>query len=118
MNITQLKKVIDRTVPYKRYGKVLRVVGLMIESIGPVANIGEVCYIYTKNNEKPILAEVVGFSENKLILMPYSEVTEIGPGCLVEATGHPLTVKVGKPLIGQVIKDRKSTRLNSSHVAI
>src|SRR5690625_714536 len=103
MNITQLKKVIDRTVPYKRYGKVLRVVGLMIESIGPVANIGEVCYIYTKNNEKPILAEVVGFSENKLILMPYSEVTEIGPGCLVEATGHPLTVKVGKPLIGQVI---------------
>lgn len=103
MNITELTKVVDRTVAYKRYGKVLRVVGLMIESIGPVANIGEVCYIYTKNSKEPILAEVVGFSENKLILMPYSEVTEIGPGCLVEATGHPLMVKVGKHLIGQVI---------------
>lgn len=103
MNIAVYEKVIKRMVPYKRYGKVLRVVGLMIESIGPIANIGEVCYIYTENNEHPILAEVVGFSEDKLILMPYTEVNEIGPGCLVEATGSPLTVKVGKSLIGKVV---------------
>ncbi|HLS20414.1 MAG TPA: flagellar protein export ATPase FliI [Bacillota bacterium] len=103
MNVVDYEKVIDRIVPYKRYGKVLRVVGLMIESIGPVANIGEVCFIYTKNSKQPILAEVVGFNENKLILMPYTEVTEIGPGCLVEATGNPLTIKVGKNLIGNVV---------------
>src|SRR5690625_2863139 len=103
MNITHLKDAIDRIVPYKQYGKVLRVVGLMIESIGPDANIGEVCYIYTNKQDKPILAEVVGFSERKLILMPYSEVAEIGPGCLVEASGKPLTVQVGKSLIGKVV---------------
>src|SRR5690625_2054030 len=105
MNITEYEKVISRIVPYKRYGKVLRVVGLMIESIGPIANIGEVCYIYTENNEHPILAEVVGFSEDKLILMPYTEVNEIGPGCLVEATGSPLTVKVGKRLISKIVNE-------------
>src|SRR5690606_5888399 len=86
------------------YGKVLRVIGLMIESEGPHANIGDVCYIHSFRNEKnPILAEVVGFNNEKIILMPYSEVNEIGPGCLVESTGKPLNVKVGRSLIGSVI---------------
>lgn len=52
---------------------------------------------------KPILSEVVGFNEEKIVLMPYSEVTEIGPGCWVEATGGPLTVKIGRALIGNVV---------------
>lgn len=104
MRITQYLSVIQNVDTYKRYGKVLRVVGLMIESQGPAANIGEVCYIYTSANHKdPILSEVVGFSNEKIILMPYAEVTEIGPGCLVEATGKPLTIKVGRGLIGKVI---------------
>src|SRR5690625_6442176 len=103
---------IEQADTYKRYGRVLQVVGLMIESQGPAANIGEVCYIYaSSSDQQPILSEVVGFNHEKIILMPYSEVTEIGPGCLVEATGKPLTIKVGQG-------DRKSTRLNSSHVAI
>src|SRR5699024_7079687 len=69
-----------------------------------VANIGEVCLIHpeTKNNE-PILAEVVGFNHEKVMLMPYTEVTEVGPGCLVEATGNPLMIKVGRSLIGSTI---------------
>src|SRR5690625_4808908 len=76
----------------------------MIESQGPAANIGEVCYIYASNdNEQPILSEVVGFNHEKIILMPYSEVTEIGPGCLVEATGRALSIQVGKGLIGSVV---------------
>src|SRR5690625_4716350 len=104
MKITEYISVIKQVDTYKRYGKVLRVVGLMIESQGPAANIGEVCYIYASaNDQKPILSEVVGFSNEKIILMPYSEVTEIGPGCLVEATGKPLTIKVGRGLIGKVI---------------
>src|SRR5699024_9553074 len=39
----------------------------------------------------------------RIILMPYAEVTEIGPGCLVEATGKPLTIKVGRSLVGKVL---------------
>ncbi|MFD1067573.1 flagellar protein export ATPase FliI [Oceanobacillus locisalsi] len=104
MNKEALISVIEKTVPYKRYGKVMRVVGLMIESEGPAANIGEVCYIHTSaGSSEPILAEVVGFQNEKIILMPYREVNEVGSGCLVEATGHPLKVKVGRSLIGHVL---------------
>src|SRR5690625_2538346 len=107
---------IEQADTYKRYGRVLQVVGLMIESQGPAANIGEVCYIYASTNgEQPILSEVVGFNNEKIILMPYSEVTEIGPGCLVEATGKPLTIKVGQGLIGNVI-DSLGMKLDQSQL--
>ncbi|WP_087972908.1 flagellar protein export ATPase FliI [Oceanobacillus rekensis] len=104
MNITDYLSVIESADTYIRYGKVLRVVGLMIESEGPAANIGEVCYIHAaSSNRPPIISEVVGFNNEKIILMPYAEVTEIGPGCLVESTGKPLTIKIGRSLIGSVV---------------
>ena len=104
MDIDVYLSTIENTNPHKHYGKVLRLVGLMIESKGPVAKVGEVCYIHSENkNKPPILSEVVGFNNEKIILMPYAEVNEIGPGCLVEATGKPLMVRVGRSLIGKVI---------------
>src|SRR5690625_1068090 len=104
MNMDGLMSVIEQADTYRRYGKVSRVVGLMIESLGPAASIGEVCYIYPESTlQKPILAEVVGFNQEKIILMPYTEVSEISPGCLVESTKNPLTVHVGRGLIGNVV---------------
>ena len=112
MEIEQLTEVIEQTDSYKHFGKVVRVVGIMIESLGPAANIGEVCLIYTDtHDDTPILSEVVGFNEQKIILMPYTEVNEIGPGCLVEATGKPLTIKLGRSLIGHVV-DALGNELN------
>jgi flagellum-specific ATP synthase len=104
MNRTEYIQTIEKVDPYKRFGKVSQVVGIMIESIGPEANVGEVCYIHSSaKGKEPILAEVVGFNQKNIILMPYSEVAEIGPGCLVESTGKPLTIKVGRGLIGEVV---------------
>ncbi|GAB3793959.1 flagellar protein export ATPase FliI [Virgibacillus kimchii] len=104
MKLERYYKAIEKTDTYKRYGKVLRVIGLMIESQGPDANIGEVCLIHSSSRlHEPILSEVVGFNHEKIILMPYSEVTEIGPGCLVEATGKALHIKLGRGLIGKVV---------------
>lgn len=104
MDASTLINVIEQTDTYKRYGKVVQIVGLMIESHGPAANIGEVCIIHPESSiEQPILSEVVGFNNEKIILMPYSEVTEVGPGCLVESTRKPLTVKVGRSLIGHTV---------------
>lgn len=104
LNVKKLLTEIEQINTYKHFGKVQRVVGIMIESAGPEANVGEVCYIHSKSNRKePTLAEVVGFNNEKIILMPYSEVTEIGPGCLVEATGRALSIQVGKGLIGSVV---------------
>lgn len=104
MNVLDYFAAIEQADTYKRYGKVLRVVGLMVESQGPIAKIGEVCYIHASDkNKPPILSEVVGFNNEKIILMPYAEVTELGPGCLVESTGKPLSVKIGQGLIGKVV---------------
>ncbi|TFJ94665.1 flagellar protein export ATPase FliI [Lentibacillus salicampi] len=103
MNVAKYREAIHQADTFKRYGKVLRVVGLMIESLGPEANIGEVCWIHSSKNKNPVIAEVVGFSNEKIILMPYAEVAEIGSGCLVESTGKPLTVKIGRGLIGKVV---------------
>lgn len=104
MKIDMYERAIEKADTYKRYGKVLRVVGLMIESLGPAAKIGEVCLIHPATNKRPtILAEVVGFNNDNVILMPYTEVSEIGSGCLVEATGKPLMIKVGHGLIGKTV---------------
>src|SRR5690625_3299382 len=99
MDTSELIQAIETADTYKRYGKVLRIIGLTIESLGPLANIGEVCLIHPESQQQAsILAEVVGFNNEKVMLMPYTEVTEIGPGCLVEATGRPLMIKVGRSL--------------------
>ncbi|GAA0461248.1 flagellar protein export ATPase FliI [Alkalibacillus silvisoli] len=88
----------------KRYGRVNRSVGLLIESKGPETNIGEVCYIYTDRQKKTFVkAEVVGFQDQHVLLMPYEQTNMIGPDSLVESTNHSLTVKVGKDLIGRVL---------------
>ncbi|MDY0405886.1 flagellar protein export ATPase FliI [Virgibacillus sp. 179-BFC.A HS] len=114
MDVEKIQQVIERMDSYKHYGKVMQVVGLMIESIGPQATIGDVCLIHPANKRKsPVMAEVVGFNKKMIMLMPYSEVTEIGPGCLVESTGKPLTVKVGQPLLGSVV-DSLGRKLDQS----
>lgn len=105
MNASDLLTFIPKIETYKRFGKVNRVVGLMIESIGPESSIGEVCFIHVggKKKGRKIMAEVVGFKEENVILMPYTEIQEISPGSLVEATGSSLEIKVGNSLIGKVI---------------
>lgn len=102
MNFDKYITGINQFDPYTRYGKIKRVIGLMIESVGPAVSIGNVCYIHP-SKERKILAEVVGFDDEKVLLMPYAPINEISPGSLVEATNQPLKIKVGKGLIGKVV---------------
>ncbi|MGE7200753.1 flagellar protein export ATPase FliI [Bacillus haynesii] len=102
--LKQLLECIETADSFKRYGKVKQAVGLMIESKGPECSIGDVCKIYTKGDgPKAIKAEVVGFKDQNILLMPYLEAANIAPGSIVEATGESLRVKVGSGLIGQVV---------------
>ncbi|MGQ9334055.1 MULTISPECIES: flagellar protein export ATPase FliI [Bacillus] len=112
--LEQLLECIETADSYKRYGKVKQAVGLMIESKGPECSIGDVCKIYTKGDgPKAIKAEVVGFKDQNILLMPYLEAANIAPGSIVEATGESLRVKVGSGLIGQVV-DAFGNPLNGS----
>lgn len=84
-------------------GKVSRVIGLTIESRGPAVRLGETCYIYPIKSDIPILAEVVGFKEDIVLLMPLGEMEGVGPGSTVIASGNNLEVGVGEDLLGRVL---------------
>jgi flagellum-specific ATP synthase len=89
---------------YNCYGKVVKVVGLTVESVGPEAKLGDLCRVIVDQKEGlSVMAEVVGFQENRLLLMPYESMDGIGVGCIVENTGHPLTVSVGIELLGHTL---------------
>nr|WP_239588152.1 flagellar protein export ATPase FliI [Gracilibacillus alcaliphilus] len=104
---------VEQVDTYKRYGKVDRVIGLLIEAKGPEARIGELCYIHTMQAGRKIRAEVIGFYEEKVLLMPYTSVQNIASGCLVEATKQSLQIKVGRSLIGCVL-DSTGEMLNGT----
>ncbi|HTI70338.1 MAG TPA: FliI/YscN family ATPase [Candidatus Limnocylindria bacterium] len=83
-------------------GRVVQLVGLVIESEGPVAAVGEICRIQSTRQEAT-LAEVVGFRNGRVLLMPLGEVHGIQPGSSVTALGRPLQVGVGDGLLGRVL---------------
>jgi len=89
---------------YRHLGKVVKIVGLTIESVGPNAKLNDLCRIIVDQNRNiSIMAEVVGFRDKRLLLMPYESVEGLGVGCIVENTGHPLSVYVGDEMLGHTL---------------
>ena len=93
---------IKPTEPVRVYGRITEVIGILIESTGPSASVGDVCNI-EKNGKLICRAEVVGFRKERTLLMPLGPVEGIHPGLLVAATGRPLSVQVGDGLLGRVL---------------
>lgn len=87
----------------KHLGKVVKVVGLTIESIGPDAKLNDMCYIIPKNGGDAIKAEVVGFRDDRVLLMPYDNVEGVGLGSRVENSGAPLKVYASEELLGKTL---------------
>ena len=88
---------------FDKLGKVSKIVGLTIESIGPDAKLNDLCVIHSADNESHLYAEVVGFKDSRVLLMPFDNVDGIGPGCIVENTEKPLAVKVGDAILGHTL---------------
>jgi len=89
--------------PVQRMGRVAQVTGLVVESDGPHASLGEVCQIYTGPGEAPVHAEVVGFRGHRILLMPLGEMQNIRSGSAVVASSRTVTVPVGHAMLGRVI---------------
>ncbi|MCR5357723.1 MAG: flagellar protein export ATPase FliI [Lachnospiraceae bacterium] len=103
MNIDKYHKLKEKTF-YKRLGKVVNVVGLTIESLGPDASLNDLCRIsIDEEGDNYVLAEVVGFRNNRTLLMPCDSTEGIGFGCIVENLGYPLSVSVGDEMLGQCL---------------
>jgi flagellum-specific ATP synthase len=105
-----------KTVPYDLYsarvegagtikqsGKVVQIIGTVIESVGPAVSVGDLCQIENPETGEKIRAEVVGFRDNRTLLMPLGSVTGITPGSIVISTGEQLRIPVGGELVGRVL---------------
>ncbi|KXG43386.1 flagellar protein export ATPase FliI [Tepidibacillus decaturensis] len=103
IDVESLKDAVIHSNPIRMYGRVTQVIGLTIESHGPECKIGDVCFIYPIDRNQSVKAEVVGFKNNRVLLMPLGELGSIGPGCDVINTGYPLKVKAGLPLLGRIL---------------
>ncbi len=100
--LSKYKKLIDEVEVIRFTGRVERIVGLTIESVGPAVQQGEICRIRRDNGES-LYAEVVGFNKNRVMLMPIGDMRGIVPGAEVVAAGTALMVQVGEELLGRVI---------------
>lgn len=103
MDAKKYCRIIRNADSYTYFGKIDKVIGMMIESNGPECKIGDLCKIYGQGNKRYISAEVVGFRGNKVLLMPYEEPEGISAGNLVETTHSALKIGMSEDLIGRVI---------------
>lgn len=103
MKLEKYISVVENENFIKFTGKVSKLIGLTIESIGPAVEVGEVCLIYPMKGNNPIVSEVIGFKGEVVLLMPLGEMSGIGPGSKVVATGQTLHVNVGENLLGRVL---------------
>lgn len=102
VTLDKYKKLLDSRNFVRYSGKVTKVVGLTIEAEGPETHVGALCHIFSQN-DRMVLAEVVGFKDKQVLLMPIGDMSGIGPGNTVEAADSDLEVGVGQNLLGRVL---------------
>lgn len=101
-DLSKYKVLLDKSYE-KQLGKVVKVVGLAIESVGPKANLNDLCLIVSQDKSQKIMAEVVGFRENRILLMPYDSIDGVGVGSTVETMKESLKVFVNDSLLGKTL---------------
>jgi flagellum-specific ATP synthase len=103
VDLTKYHSCLNSACPIRATGRVTDVVGMVVEAHGPVSCLGTVCDIYVKQNNHKIMAEVSGFKNNNVLLMPLEETLGIGPGCRVVARQQKAVVPVGPGMLGRVL---------------
>jgi flagellum-specific ATP synthase len=84
-------------------GRVTRIIGLVIEGDGPDQPVGSICRIFPRDGEKPVEAEVVGFREGRILMMPLSSLHGISPNCRIESVQSTASIMVDESILGRVL---------------
>lgn len=100
--LTTLNEQLQNTRMAVLRGRVVKIIGLVIECDGPVASIGELCEILD-HDQVVCQAEVVGFKEQRTLVMPLGNLEGIRPGMIVSTAGNLLSSPVGTSLLGRVL---------------
>lgn len=89
--------------PLKVSGKVIQIVGLVVEGYCPTATVGTLCHLIPLGGGEPVPAEVVGFRDSRALLMPLGDLRGLGPGSLIQVVRDSATLPVGDHLLGRVL---------------
>jgi flagellum-specific ATP synthase len=103
LDVAKYRRLVEEMVPMRATGRVAKVIGLAIEVEGLNASVGELCQIVPGKGQAPMDAEVVGFHDERVVVMPYGELAGVQAGCEVVASGRLFDVPVGDALLGRVI---------------
>ncbi len=102
-HLARYYRTIEQTNPIRLYGKVSEIIGLLVEGHDTGSSIGEMCRIYPNGQSDSIMAEVVGFRNGKVLMMPIEGLNGIGPGSRILPLGKKADVRVGEGYLGRVI---------------
>ncbi|MEG2073851.1 MAG: flagellar protein export ATPase FliI [Angelakisella sp.] len=102
MQREHFRRLLNASDLYTHMGKIDKIIGTTVEATGPACNIGDICKIAVDKN-RVVLAEAVGFQENKVLLMPYEDIEGIGQGSTVTTTGEKLQINICDELIGRSV---------------
>lgn len=94
---------LEKIEPLKSIGRVVRSVGLIIESQGPAVSVGDLCYLPLSGGSRETMLEVVGFRDNHVLLMPLGQMPPVRVGDSIIAAGVSSEIGVGEQLLGRTI---------------
>jgi FliI/YscN family ATPase len=102
-SVDELLERVERGDRFATYGRVTRVVGLVLEATGVDVGLGSLCRITSHSGDSSVLAEVVGFHDRSVLLMPLGELDGLHQGSIVQPLGRSFGVDVGPGLLGRVL---------------
>lgn len=103
VDLTRYRLALDRSSPIVAMGRVTKVAGFVTEADGPATRLGSICHIYPAGNLPRVSAEVLGFRDNSVLLVPLGEIRGIAPGNRVVAKDQDASIEVGDGLLGRVV---------------
>jgi flagellum-specific ATP synthase len=103
IDLRKYHRCLEEIDPIRSQGRVSQVVGMVVESVGPVCRMGAVCDIVSLDSGRRLAAEALGFRGDRVLMMPLEEIRGIAPGCRVVATRQNAAVPVGRALLGRVV---------------
>ncbi|WP_155309623.1 flagellar protein export ATPase FliI [Desulfosarcina ovata] len=103
LSLDKYHGIVDSAALIRAGGRIKKIVGMVIETSGPAVQIGCVCDIHTDGGSTCVSAEVMGFREDSVLMMPLEDIRSLGPGCKVVARKEKAQVGVGNAMLGRVI---------------
>ncbi len=103
VDLTRYRSALDSSSSIVAMGRVTKVAGFVTEADGPATQLGGICHIYPAGNRPRVKAEVLGFRDNRVLLVPLGEIRGIAPGNRVVARDQDASIEVGDGLLGRVV---------------